>query len=61
LAETLPNINLTGDPALTAVSNDLILRLRDLDPQKLRDDPAERKNAADTARDIASKLTGFFD
>jgi hypothetical protein len=61
LAETLPNINLTGDPALTAVSNDLILRLRDLDPQKLRDDPTERKNAADTARDIAAKLTGFFD
>ena len=61
LAETLPHINLTNDPALTEVANDLLSRMRDLDPQKLRDDPAERKNAAETARDIASKLHGLFD
>lgn len=61
LAETLPHINLTNDPALTEVANDLLSRMRDLDPQKLRDDPAERKSAAETARDIASKLNGLFD
>ena len=61
LAEALPGLNLTGDPALTAVSNDLFLKLRDLDPQVLREDAGERQQAADTAKEIVSKLSGFFD
>ena len=61
LAEALPGLNLTGDPALTAVSNDLFLKLRDLDPQVLREDEGKRQQAADTAKEIVSKLSGFFD
>ena len=61
LAEALPGLNLTGDPALPAVSNDLFLKLRDLDPQVLREDAGERQQAADTAKEIVSKLSGFFD
>lgn len=61
LAEALPGLNLTGDPALTAVSNDLFLKLRDLDPQVLREDAGERQQATDTAKEIVSKLSGFFD
>ena len=61
LAEALPGLNLTGDPALTAVSNDLFLKLRDLDPQVLREDDGKRQQAADTAKEIVSKLSGFFD
>lgn len=61
LAEALPGLNLTGDPALTAVSNDLFLKLRDLDPQVLREDDGKRQQAADTAKEIVNKLSGFFD
>ena len=61
LAEALPGLNLTGDPALTAVSNDLFLKLRDLDPQVLREDDGKRQQAADTAKEIVSKLSGVLD
>lgn len=61
LAEALPGINLTGDPALTSVSNDLFLKLRDLDPQALRDDPAQRKQVTNVAKNIVNKLSGFYD
>ena len=60
LAEALPGLNVTGDPALTAIANDLFVRLRDLDPKDLREDAAHRKQAADTAKDIVGKLNGFF-
>ena len=60
LAEALPGLNVTGDPALTAIANDLFIRLRDLDPKDLREDAAHRKQAADTAKDIVGKLNGFF-
>jgi len=60
LAEVLPLLNITGDPALTKTSNDLLTQLRDLDPQQLRDDKGHRSAVADKARKIVSDLTGFY-
>ena len=61
LASILPSLNLTGDPALNEVSNELLTQLRDLDPEKIRNSESHRKDVVSKARDVADKLSGFFD
>ena len=61
LAGILPSLNLTGDPKLTEVSNALLTQLRDLDPEKIRNSESHRKDVVSKAKDVADKLSGFFD
>ena len=61
LASILPSLNLTGDPKLTEASNALLTQLRDLDPEKIRNSESHRKDVVSKARDVADKLSGFFD
>ena len=61
LASILPSLNLTGDPKLTEASNSLLTQLRDLDPEKIRNSESHRKDVVSKARDVADKLSGFFD
>ena len=61
LAEVLSVLNITGDPALTAASNDLLAQLRDLNPKKLRSNPTHRKDVAKKAQKIVDNLSGYYD
>jgi len=61
LASILPSLNLTGDPKLTEASNSLLTQLRDLDPEKIRNSESHRKEIVTKAKDVADKLSGFFD
>jgi hypothetical protein len=61
LAGILPSLNLTGDPKLTEVSNALLTQLRDLDPEKIRNSESHRNDVVSKAKDVADKLSGFFD
>ena len=61
LASILPSLNLTGDPKLTEVSNALLTQLRYLDPEKIRNSESHRKDVVSKAKDVADKLSGFFD
>ena len=61
LASILPSLNLTGDPKLTEVSNALLTQLRDLDPEKIRNSESHRNDVGSKAKDVADKLSGFFD
>ena len=61
LASILPSLNLTGDPKLTEVSNALLTQLRDLDPEKIRNSESHRNDVVSKAKDVADKLSGFFD
>ena len=60
LVEILAALNVTGDPRLTAASNDLLTQLRDLDPEALRQNASHRNDVAEKARSIVENLTGFF-
>ena len=61
LVEILAVLNVTGDPRLTAASNDLLTQLRDLDPEALRQSEGHRKDVAEKAQSIVDDLTGFYD
>jgi len=61
LAEVLSVLNITGDPKLTAASNDLLVQLRDLNPKKLRKDKTHRKDVAKKAQKIVDNLSGYYD
>lgn len=60
IAEVLPSLNLTGDPAIAEVTNDLIANLTNLDANELREDVTKRKQTVATAKAIASKLDGLL-
>ena len=61
LADILPSLNLTGDPALTEAANDLIEKLDIGSAEELRKDDGKRMATAEKARTIVSKLAGFYD
>ena len=59
LAELLPKLNVTGDPALDAMRHRLADSLCVHDAQALRDDDALRKQATRTAEDILADMAGY--
>jgi hypothetical protein len=59
LCDLLPKLNLTDDPNLTKAIEDAKGALADLDPQELREDEAKRRDAAQAADDILSKMAGY--
>jgi predicted secreted Zn-dependent protease len=58
LAEILPSLNVTNDPTLAKVAEDLHNKLGKLDPEVLRNEPAAAKAAVKTAQDILAELSG---
>ena len=61
IAQILPSLNINNDPRLTKAGNDLLTKLRDLDADELRSDPAKRKHTAEQAKAIVDNLNAFFD
>jgi hypothetical protein len=55
IADALPSLNLTGDPAISAIGAD-VARLGSEDPERLRDDKYHRRNTADLAAAILAKV-----
>ena len=58
--EILPMLNLDDDPDLEALGRELMSRIGTLDPSVLREDPVERKKAAEDAKEILDKMEGYF-
>jgi len=59
LAELLPRLNVTGDPALDAMRHRLSESLCTHDAQALRDDDALRQQTARTAENILADMAGY--
>jgi hypothetical protein len=59
LAELLPKLNVTGDPALDAMRHRLAKSLCGHDAQELRDDDALRERTARTADNILADMAGY--
>jgi len=60
LCDILPALNLTGDPQLEEMRREIETRLCTFEPQELRDNPAERSNAATEADAIAAMMSGYM-
>lgn len=60
IVDILPNLNLTDDPDLEAIRQDIQQHLSGLDPIKLRKDVERRHAAASEAERIMSTMNGFM-
>lgn len=60
LADLLPRLNLTNDPALAAIGAEIRATLADRSPDHLRRSPAARRQAAEQARAILDKMAGLM-
>ena len=59
LIDILPALNITGDPALTAMA-DKLKPLAEWDASTLRDDPAKRRDVAAEAQAIFDQVSDFL-
>ncbi len=60
LCDLLPKLNVLKDPKLEQIRKQVVERLAKRKPMELRENPAERKQAASAARDIAKKMKSFL-
>jgi hypothetical protein len=60
LVDLLPALNITGDSALTSVTEDIKKRLLTASAQDLRDDPALRREVAKDARKVLEDMEGYI-
>ena len=60
LCDVLPSLNITDDPNLARMGEELREKLADADPDLLRTRPTERERAAKDMQDMMSKMAGFF-
>lgn len=60
LVEILPMLNVTDDPNLNQLTQDLRFKFAKLDPDVLRESPHQRKKAADEAQEILSKIPSLM-
>lgn len=60
LADLLPSLNVTDDPALGKVADAIHVKLAQLDPQALRDDADARAKTVKSAKEILEDLNGVF-
>jgi hypothetical protein len=60
LVDLLPALNITGDNALTTVTEDIKKRLLNASAQDLRDDPALRREVAKDARKVLEDMEGYI-
>jgi hypothetical protein len=59
MVSLLPALNVTGDPVLTKVTQDIKDKLLKNTPQELREDPNGRKAVAKDARQILQDMEGY--
>jgi hypothetical protein len=59
MVSLLPALNVTGDPVLTKVTQDIKDKLLKNTPQELREDPNGRKAVAKDARKILQDMEGY--
>lgn len=60
LCELLPRLNLTDDPNLESMRQEVESKLASYHPDALRNDPGIRQNVADSAEDIMKKMSVFM-
>jgi len=60
LVEMLPKLNLTDDIKLEEMRKEIEIKICDLNPQDLRDNKKERKEAAKQAQKILDQMSGFM-
>ena len=60
LADSIPALNLTNDPDLTALCSEIKAKLGDLNAPDLRKHPAAREQARQEALAIAKKMSGMM-
>lgn len=58
--DTIPSFNITDDPKLEEVRQDVLTKLAGLDPEDLKEIPNKRKQAAKDAQDILTKMNDYF-
>lgn len=56
----IPRLSLTGDAALQGFADEVSSKLCGLEPDHLRKDNAARRLAAEQAREIQSRMAGYF-
>lgn len=61
LVDTLPGLNVLGDPNMKSIRRRLAETLYQVDPDTLRKDTAVRAQAAKDAQDILDDMRGFID
>jgi len=60
LTDVLPRLNITEDASLGQMINEARATLANLDPDTLRENEGERKQAVDKAEDILKKMAGYM-
>lgn len=60
LCDLLPRLNLMKDPHLDIMLDEVRSKLAPHHPQRLRDDKDQRSKVAEEAREIASRMAGYF-
>ena len=60
LIDEVPALNITGDPALDALCEEIKTRLGGLDAKTLRASPPDREHARQAAAAIAQKMSGMM-
>jgi hypothetical protein len=60
LLDLLPGLNVLDDPDLTAIGEEIRLKLTGLDPKSLRKDKEVRSQAAKDAQEIFARMQGFM-
>jgi len=60
LCALLPRLNLTQDPALNAMIDEVRAKLSGNEPQRLRDDKDKRSQVAEQARALAARMASYM-
>lgn len=60
LADVLPSLNITNDPALDAITDRIKRELCPVDPDALRKDDLTREETAKAAQSILDQMSSFF-
>lgn len=60
ICETLPSLNITGDPALEQLTREVASKLGQREPDMLRSNPALRQETAEDMRDVMHRMSAFF-
>jgi len=60
LVDLLPALNITGDKALTTLTEEIKTRLLNASAQDLREDPAYRRKVAKDARKVLEDMEGYI-
>ncbi len=61
LADILPDLNIFGDDQLDIAANKILSKLRNANPDELRESEDKRKETIKDAKNIVDSLSGFYD